>query len=111
VYSHQVTMPKTKRDGLANFVQLIVNDIERGDTREALLRAVDLLQDIQSGIYDDAMTDHSALTAADKHAKAAIEQAGKETRAREEAALREGVDIGRRTERKEIARKLGLLDI
>ena len=63
-YSQPIEMPKTKRDGLANFVQIIINKIEAGQSREALLSAVDLLDDIVCGNYDDAMSDakgHSAI--------------------------------------------------
>jgi len=41
-YSMPIEMPKTKKDGLLNFVQMIINAAERGDVREALLLAVDL---------------------------------------------------------------------
>ena len=47
-YARSVTQPKTKRQGLTNFVQMIINDLEAGESREALLRAVDLLDDINS---------------------------------------------------------------
>jgi hypothetical protein len=47
-YSLPITKPNTTREGLWNVVQMIINDIERGDAREALLRAVDLRSDISS---------------------------------------------------------------
>jgi hypothetical protein len=47
-YYAEITMPKTKREGLQNFVQLIINQIEQGEHREALLTAVDLLNDLKS---------------------------------------------------------------
>lgn len=56
-YSREIEMPETRRDGLAKFVQMVINRIEAGDHREALLTAVDLLEDINTGQYDDAMTD------------------------------------------------------
>lgn len=56
-YSRKIEMPKTKREGLENFVQMIINRIEGGEHREALLQAVDLINDVRSGIYDDAMAD------------------------------------------------------
>lgn len=56
-YTRPIEMPATKRDGLLNFVQMIVNEIEAGNAREALLKAVDLHQDISSGAYDTAMQD------------------------------------------------------
>lgn len=63
-YSRKIEMPKTKRDGLANFVQMIINAAEAGDSREAMLKAVDLHQDITCGLYDDAMVDAKAANSA-----------------------------------------------
>lgn len=62
-YSRPIEMPATKRDGLANFVQMIINEIEAGNAREALLKAVDLHQDIRSGAYDTAMQDALGFSA------------------------------------------------
>jgi hypothetical protein len=45
--AHTITMPKTKQQGLANFVQMIINDLESKNYREALLKAVDLWNDVQ----------------------------------------------------------------
>lgn len=42
-YSRELKTPNTKREGLCNFVQMIVNKIEAGQAEEALLTAVDLL--------------------------------------------------------------------
>lgn len=42
-YSRPLEMPETRLDGLRNFVQMIVNQIEGGDHANALLTAVDLL--------------------------------------------------------------------
>lgn len=47
-YTRKIEMPKTKTDGLRNFVQMIVNEIEAGNHNEALLKAVDLLNDVGS---------------------------------------------------------------
>lgn len=65
LYSKPVTPPATRKDGLLNFVQLIINRIEAGDTNEALLTAVDLLDtlagnanpyaDVTDGISRPAM--------------------------------------------------------
>lgn len=54
-YSRPIELPKSKRDGLLNFLQMIINAAEAGDSREALLKTVDLRQDIESGIYDEAL--------------------------------------------------------
>jgi hypothetical protein len=98
-YTREITMPKTKREGLANFVQMVINAAEAGDSREAMLKAVDLLNDIHCGVYDDAMgvsQDHaqSALSkqlqcqAAEAGVHAAVEfergrQQGAEDKARQ----------------------------
>jgi hypothetical protein len=42
-YSRELKMPNSKLEGLCNFVQMIINKIEAGQTEEALLTAVDLL--------------------------------------------------------------------
>ncbi len=47
-YSREIKPPKNKQEGLANFVQLIINQLERGETNEALLTAVDLWNDVTS---------------------------------------------------------------
>ena len=47
-YSREIKMPATKLEGLQNFVQMIINAIERDDARAALLTAVDLLDDLSS---------------------------------------------------------------
>jgi hypothetical protein len=47
-YSREIETPKTMRDGLANVVQDIINTLEAGNPHEALLRAVDLLDDVRS---------------------------------------------------------------
>lgn len=59
-YSREIKMPLDKREGLANFVQIIINKIEAGEIDEALLTAVDLHQDIVTGLYDAAMKDTKA---------------------------------------------------
>lgn len=42
-YSREIKMPTTRLDGLRNFVQMIINKLEAGETNEALLTAADLL--------------------------------------------------------------------
>lgn len=46
-YSRKVEMPKTRLDGLCNFVQMVINQIEAGSPQEALLTAVDLLDTLR----------------------------------------------------------------
>lgn len=47
-HTRPIVMPTTKREGLANFVQLAINLLEGGDTKEALLTLVDLHGDLTS---------------------------------------------------------------
>jgi hypothetical protein len=47
-YSRAIAMPTTTRDGLANAIQQIINELEAGNAREALLQAVDVLDDVRS---------------------------------------------------------------
>jgi hypothetical protein len=48
MYSRELSTPATTREGLANAVQLIINLIESGENNEALLSAVNLLDDVRS---------------------------------------------------------------
>jgi len=47
-YSRPVKTPATKREGLANAIQLAINALEAGNGREALLQMVNLLDDVTS---------------------------------------------------------------
>lgn len=47
-YSNEIATPVTKQDALANAVQMIINQIEDGDSYEALMIAVNLLDDVRS---------------------------------------------------------------
>lgn len=42
-HSRKIEMPSTRLGGLCNFVQMIINSLEAGETNNALLTAVDLL--------------------------------------------------------------------
>lgn len=101
-YTREVTMPKTRREGLANFVQIIINYIEAGDSREALLHAVALLDDIRSGQYDDAMTDAAGYSAI-------IREAEKKHSAEIIAAGQAGYDQGVQAEKDRMAKALRLV--
>jgi hypothetical protein len=46
MYSQQIVPSNSDKGGLLNFIQMIINEIEAGNTREALLKAVDLKDDI-----------------------------------------------------------------
>ncbi len=100
-YSREIGMPKTKRDGLANFVQMVINRIEINDSREALLLAVDLLEDINCGLYDDAMTDAKAANTA------ISELTAKQDRKTQDAYQR-GHDAGVHAEQARVTTLLGI---
>lgn len=101
-YSREITMPANKREGLANFVQIIINRLEAGEPREALMAAVDLHQDITTGVYDDAMTDANGMQAlvAEMEAKHTAEII---------AAAQKGREDGIAEEKARMAKSLGLL--
>lgn len=101
-YSREIKMPANKREGLANFVQMIINRLEAGETREGLMVAVDLHQDIVTGVYDDAMTDANGLQAlvAEMEAKHAADII---------AAAQKGREDGIAEEKARMAKSLGLL--
>ncbi len=46
-YSKLIEMPKTTKEGLANFIQMAINQIENGDTTEAVYTLVGLLDDVR----------------------------------------------------------------
>lgn len=100
-YTRKIEMPATKREGLANFVQIIINRIEAGDVREALLAAVDLRQDIETGVYDDAMSDMNGQLAIIREMEAAHN-------ADIIAAAEKGREDGARAEKARVASMLGL---
>jgi hypothetical protein len=45
-YTRPISEPKTKQDGLANALQMAINQIEAGNASEALLQLVNLLDDV-----------------------------------------------------------------
>lgn len=49
-YSREITAPKTKKEGLLNFMQMIINAAEAGDAKQALMLAVDLQSDLASSV-------------------------------------------------------------
>ena len=56
-YSREITKPATRKDGLCNYVQMIINRLEAGDTREALMTAVGLLDDLSGSVYNEVTVD------------------------------------------------------
>lgn len=103
-YSQDIKMPANKQQGLANFVQMIINQLERGETQEALPTAVDLLNDVNSAaspykVVEDAGAKLSALHA-ELQAKHNAEIG---------AACARYFELGRRNAKDEFIEKLGLL--
>lgn len=100
-YTREIEMPKTRREGLQNFVQMVINKIEAGDNEKALLTAVDLLEDLRCGIYDDAMANAKGYDAM-----------AKELTAKHQAELfiatKQGYDRGISDEKERMAKALGL---
>jgi hypothetical protein len=47
-YSKPLSMPMTTQEGLANAIQMAINQIEAGDSREAVYTLVNLLDDVAS---------------------------------------------------------------
>jgi hypothetical protein len=101
-YTRKIEVPANKRDGLANFVQIIINQIEAGDIENALLSAVDLHEDIVCGIYDDAMQDA-------KGSLAIIREMEAKHTADIIAAAERGREDGIRDEKARMAAALGLI--
>lgn len=101
-YSRPIKIPQTKRDGLENFVQMIINRLEAGEDREALLQAVDLLDSVRCGQYDESMADAKGFNAM---AREMATQHQSEITAASEA----GYARGQADERARIARQLGLV--
>lgn len=56
-YSAEIQHPNNLKEGLQNFVQIIINDIESNKPQNALFTAVDLLNDLRFGTYNDACKD------------------------------------------------------
>lgn len=55
-YTQEIKAPTTKAEGLENFVQMIINQIEAGNADAALLLAVNLHQDLTCGAYKEVTT-------------------------------------------------------
>ncbi len=102
-YSRELKMPATKKDGLMNFIQMVINQLEAGNPNEALYIAVDLLNDVMCGNYDQAIIDTRNTTAA-------LHKELEAKHLRQLAITRErGYLDGQRDARQEIAQKLGLV--
>jgi len=58
-YSQEIKAPKNMKEGLQNFVQMIINEIEAENHHEALMKAVDLLNDLwtEDGPYSSVVVE------------------------------------------------------
>jgi hypothetical protein len=54
-YRQEIEMPKNMKEGLCNFVKMMINAADEGDCREVCLKGIDLLNDLRFGVYDSAM--------------------------------------------------------
>lgn len=104
-YSKQIEMPTTRLQGLLNNVQMIINQAEQGDAREALLIAVDLWDTLQG-----QSNPFSSITA-EKDSRLHSELARQHQEAMSAAIIKahaDGFDEGMRVERARIAALLGI---
>ena len=94
-YSREITMPADRKEGLCNYVQMIINRLEAGDHREALLTAVGLLDDLSGSVYAD-ITDPPApdMIPASEHYAALSNAKG--------AAFSNGFDAGQKAKAAEL---------
>lgn len=104
-YSREIEMPKTRLDGLCNFVQMIINQIEADKPHEALLTAVDLLDTLQgsSNPFSSITSNKDNRMLAElekKHAKAVADAIIK--------AHAAGVAEGEKSQKRKLAEMLGL---
>ena len=107
-YAREVKMPRTSHEGFSNFVQLIINQLEAGNTREGLLQAVDLLDCIESSgnpYKDITDAEHSRANAlvAEMNRKHSAELVDAIARARAD-----GIAAGIAQERGRLAAMLGI---
>lgn len=105
-YSREIEMPKTRLDGLCNFVQIIINQLEAEKSQEALLTAVDLLDTLQGSSNPfssiTASKDNRMLAELEKkHAKAMAEAVAK--------AHAAGFSAGEKAQKQRLAETLGLV--
>lgn len=101
--------PKNLHHGLCNFVQLVINKIEAGETNEALLTAVDLLDTLQG-----TANPYAPITSPlDARMRPVLEELNRKHQAELASTLAKGIEDGiaegRRREREDIARRLGLI--
>ena len=102
-YTQEIKTPKNRKEGLQNWIQLIINLLEAGNSNEALLQAVDLLNDVRCGAYND-LDGKAGNLMATLHAELNAKHAAEIAMAREDA-----FSAGQTHARTEIAKRLGLM--
>jgi hypothetical protein len=99
-YSREITMPATRKEGLCNYVQMIINRIEAGDMHEAIMTAVGLLDDLSGSVYADVTTDAAPDTITmSEHLRQMSDAKG--------AAFGDGFAAGRNAKAAELRKVLG----
>ena len=96
-YSRKIEEPKTRLDGWVNHVQMVINQMEAGDAREALLTAVDLL-DRLTGVGGKELEDIEAGPA-----RVSLAERDAAVSAARAEALERGIALGKAAAKKEIA--------
>ena len=102
----QLGPPKNLKDGLCNFVQMIINAADAGNAAEAMYLAVDLLDDLRSGTYDGAKGASAASAESNLERQMEKDRAEAAETARQEYI--KGVQHGMESKRREILLALGL---
>ena len=99
-YTRHIEAPKDKAEGLQNFVQMIINRLDAGDHREALLLAVDLHEDLRCGIYAEVTAPEIMKTVPVSEHYAAVHAA-------KQAGIEQGMEAGRKEVRASLRNLLG----
>lgn len=99
-YAREIKAPKSAKEGLSNFIQLIINRIEAGNSHEALMLAVDLLDTISGDANPyTGLTDAPDMMPISEHFEA--------LRAANQAEYRKGFEAGGRAKATEIRKLIG----
>lgn len=99
-YYKAITKPANRKEGLVNFIQMVINELENENPNEALLVAVDLINDVRFGTYDDALAGN---TMERLHAELSSKHNAELQSCRESSYA-----AGREDMRREIMQRLGL---
>lgn len=100
-YSREIKMPATRKEGVANYVQMVINRLEAGDTREALLTAVGLLDDLSGSVYDGVFDEAAGP------ATILLSEHDAQVSAAKTEAFRKGFEAGEKAKAKALKELLG----